>query len=462
MPELSNLIRQRLGATKAPATHPDADLISAYAEGGLRQSERAELTRHLAVCADCRELLALSLPEQAAATAPVSVLKPQSRFSASSLRIAASLAMVLVVVMLLLKRHQEPATRTETASSPQGEVARSTPSSVQPAANEVRPSTAEITSKLTASTEQRAVIARARQLARVREKRAPQAAAMTEIPTSAPTVEIAKAALPQDYINSQVLANQLLLADQARRPVQALPSAPETKFDRDQKKVFLTGVVTRADFSEIPFDSIQQKTQTTSTVSIFRDQSHHGLSITSTIARVGTELVLKRPMAQITSQNASRYALFKPGLGGSAGAELASSPTENSENLKQSPAFTGLALAAPSRPQSQLFLWRIIQGKLLKSSDMSNWMEGYPATEGIDFTVVRSAGPDVWAGGSNAALIHSTDSGASWQRIVLGAAATGAITGIEVSGNGKNIQVTSSSGQSWASPDGGRTWMMMN
>jgi hypothetical protein len=45
---------------------------------------------------------------------------------------------------------------------------------------------------------------------------------------------------------------------------------------------------------------------------------------------------------------------------------------------------------------------------------------------------------------------------------VLGASATGAINSIEIGGSGKSIQVTSSSGQSWASQDGGRTWMMMN
>ena len=371
--------------------------------------------------------------------------------------------MVLVVVMLLLKRpHQEPAIRTETAQSPQMEIARSAPSSVPPAANEVEPSRAANSSKLTAKTEERAAMAPARQTARVREKQPPRAVAVTEIPTSAPTVAVANAALPQDYLNSQVLANQLLLTDQARHSVQELPSAPGAKFDRDQKKMFLVGGVSAADFSGIPPESPQQKTQTTSTLSIFRDPSRHGFSFTSTISRVGTELHLKRPMVQITSQNANRYAMFKPVPGGTADAELASTPIESSENLKQSPAFTGLAMAAPSRGQSQMFLWRIVQGKLLKSSDMSNWMEGYPVSEGIDFTVVRSAGPDVWAGGSNAALIHSSDSGASWQRIVLGAAATGAITSIEISGNRKGIQVTSSSGQSWASQDRGRTWMMVN
>lgn len=459
MPELSNLIRQRLGATNAPAVHPDADLISAYAEGGLRESERAEITRHLAVCADCRELLALSLPEQTAVPARVIASGWRSRFSSSYLRIAASLAMVLVVVVLLLNRpHQQQVPRAESAMN---DFVRSSPPSAPPEANEAAIPNPVTASKLRASTEKRAPVPPARQMARVREIQPPQAARVTYIRPSAQAV-IAKAALPQDYINSQVLANQLFLADQAQRSVPDLPPAPAPAFARDQKKMFLAGGVAGGNFSEIPFDAIQQKTQTTSSVSIFRDSSHHGLSITSTISRVGTELHLKRPLAQITSQNASRYAMFKPVPGGSAGAELASTTTESSENLKQSPAFTGLAMAAPSRSQSQMFLWKIVQGKLLKSSDMSNWMEGYPVSEGIDFTVVRSAGPDVWAGGSNAAVVHSTDSGANWRRIVLGAAATGAITGIEVSGNGRNIQVTSSSGQSWASQDGGRTWMMVN
>lgn len=460
MPELSNLIRQRLGAAKAPATHPDAEMFSAYAEGGLRESERAELARHLAVCADCRELLALSLPEQTAAPVPGLALRLRSRFSGSYLRIVASLAMVLVVVVVLLNRpHRQQVPRTESALN---DVVPSSPPSAPPVANEAAAADTVSAPKIGAATEKRAPVAPARQMARVREIQPPQAARVTYIRPSAQTVEIAKAALPQDYINSQVLANQLFLADQAQRSVHELPPAPTPAFARDQKKMFLAGGVAGGNFSGIPVGSFQQNTQTTSSVSIFRDSSHHGLSITNTIARVGTELHLKRPMAQIASQNANQYAMFKPVPGGSAGAELASSRTESSENLKQSPAFTGLAMAAPSRSQSQMFLWRIVQGKLLKSSDMSNWLEGYPVNEGIDFTVVRSVGPDVWAGGSNAAVVHSTDSGANWQRIVLGAAATGAITAIEVGGNGRNIQITSSSGQSWASQDGGRTWMMVN
>jgi hypothetical protein len=463
MPELSNLIRQRLGAANAPATHPDADLISSYAEGGLQPNERAEMVRHMATCADCRELLALSLPEQAVTSAPEMAPSRRSRFSGSYLRIAASLAMVVVVALLILKRpHQRQVPQTQAVPS---EMARSAPPSAPPVANEAAAPNTGSVPKLTASTEERVENAPVRRAARIREDEQAQAVRVSSsaLRPSARQVQVANAAVSQDYINSQVLANQLFLADQAqqRASLQELPAAPAPAFARPQKNMFLAGgLPANGDFSGVPRGSYQQKSESVSTVSIFHDSSRHGLSIGSTIARVGSELHLKRPLAQITSQNANNYAMFKPSPG-TAGAEIASK-AETSETLKQSPAFTGLALAAPTRSQSPMFLWRIMQGRLLKSSDMNNWVEGYPASEGVEFTVIRSAGPEVWAGGSNAALVHSTDSGASWRRIVLGAAATGAITGIEVSGNGKNIQVTSSSGQSWASRDGGNTWTSVN
>ena len=43
--------------------HPDADLLTAFAERSLAESERAHVLDHLAQCGDCREVIALALPE---------------------------------------------------------------------------------------------------------------------------------------------------------------------------------------------------------------------------------------------------------------------------------------------------------------------------------------------------------------------------------------------------------------
>src|SRR5215467_8277455 len=79
MRELSNLLRQRLGAQNnaenGAGVHPDADALTAYSEQLLPAPERQRVTRHLASCADCREVLALSQAELPAAEMQP-VLKP--------------------------------------------------------------------------------------------------------------------------------------------------------------------------------------------------------------------------------------------------------------------------------------------------------------------------------------------------------------------------------------------------
>ena len=43
--------------------HPDADQIGAFVEQALPEHEREQMLDHLAVCAECRAIVALSLPE---------------------------------------------------------------------------------------------------------------------------------------------------------------------------------------------------------------------------------------------------------------------------------------------------------------------------------------------------------------------------------------------------------------
>jgi hypothetical protein len=47
----------------APETHPDVDQLSAFMERALPESLRLETLAHLSVCAHCRDILALAMPE---------------------------------------------------------------------------------------------------------------------------------------------------------------------------------------------------------------------------------------------------------------------------------------------------------------------------------------------------------------------------------------------------------------
>jgi len=113
---------------------------------------------------------------------------------------------------------------------------------------------------------------------------------------------------------------------------------------------------------------------------------------------------------------------------------------------------------APAVAVSSQLAWKVGGGKLLKSSGADSWVEAYPSAEGIEFSTWAGHGSEVWAGGNDAALVHSRDAGATWERITLGASAKGTIIKIETTG--LSVHVISSSGQSWSSVDGGKSWTL--
>ncbi len=60
--EIKKLVSRRLKA-QAIGPHPDPELLTAYAENSLSGHDRVNLLSHLAVCADCRDILYLAMPE---------------------------------------------------------------------------------------------------------------------------------------------------------------------------------------------------------------------------------------------------------------------------------------------------------------------------------------------------------------------------------------------------------------
>ena len=64
MAEVPRIVRERLSEQVAAGEHPDANLLSAFAERALTEPERAQLLDHLSRCADCREVVALAAQSQ--------------------------------------------------------------------------------------------------------------------------------------------------------------------------------------------------------------------------------------------------------------------------------------------------------------------------------------------------------------------------------------------------------------
>jgi hypothetical protein len=118
MEDVPKIVQARLAA-EPPGEHPDANLLSAFSEGALSVRERGEVLQHLSICPDCREITALSQPEQQAAVAMAAAvgMTPQAIVSATetttrrgfNLRWGALAACAVIVAgIVLLTRHPSP------------------------------------------------------------------------------------------------------------------------------------------------------------------------------------------------------------------------------------------------------------------------------------------------------------------------------------------------------------------
>jgi hypothetical protein len=121
----SNPLQRELARVQQAGTHPDSDLLTAFAEGSLLEREREEVFAHLARCAECRELLNVA---SGAADNPVAESKPFliTRPTRTTLRrwipsasIAAGIVLVSTVGLLYRQRMEvkEPTAAGNTARS---------------------------------------------------------------------------------------------------------------------------------------------------------------------------------------------------------------------------------------------------------------------------------------------------------------------------------------------------------
>lgn len=152
MAELPKIARERLrhpGATQ----HPDANLLSAFAEQALTEQERAPVLDHLSRCAHCRGIVALSTPEVQQEVQVAAAVVPRAPAGAGRSwwrspvvhwgALTAAALVVLIAVserMRLREPHSTsaPAIRYEPPPPPTA-ATEATPVSPQPQQSEKRP-----------------------------------------------------------------------------------------------------------------------------------------------------------------------------------------------------------------------------------------------------------------------------------------------------------------------------------
>jgi hypothetical protein len=153
--------------------------------------------------------------------------------------------------------------------------------------------------------------------------------------------------------------------------------------------------------------------------------------------------------------------MFSGAIEKSQPAELSAAPARADTDSFAASSSLSISAMAPTlhKADSAAPMWKVVDGKLMKSSGQSQWEDAYPvASSTMEFSFVNARGNDVWAGGSHASLIHSRDGGQTWDTVKLGDNASGAIVSI-IAGT-MSVQVKTSDNQTWASADGGKTWML--
>jgi photosynthesis system II assembly factor YCF48-like protein/putative zinc finger protein len=492
MPELPNLLRQRLAATETGETqaHPDADTLTAYMEHSLAPAESKTVIAHLAVCEPCREVVALSQavmtqPETQIVIAPASVARWRRLFTPAFGAAASVAAMAVIAFMVLQLPHKNPqqgsnspttngATANSPASQPAQETQQAKATSIGDQAAPAEPKAAapiqQADTRVTSARSDLAMTARETEArlddsgkAKTAKKLASPAPSTAAMQSSA-NVPVLTAALPKkDYVNTNFFsasgADKIAVDGQGNNlpaAPQPQPSATNTAFNTANNKITI--------FADLPTNAAGK-----STVRLLTPPpppEHLGCTVCkivqSTAHTLGFHAPVRSPALRAGALSSS--ALGGPGMFSGAieknqPAEISAAPARaDTDSFAASSSLSAGAMAYRSA-DSTIPTWKVADGKLMKSSGQAQWEDAYPvAGSTMEFSFVNARGNDVWAGGSHASLIHSRDGGQTWETVKLGDNASGTIVSI-IAGT-MSVQVKTSDNQSWSSTDGGKSWTL--
>src|SRR6266851_146616 len=443
------MVYDRLQAAVPERVHPDADLLTAFTEQRLSVTERDSVLEHLALCGDCRDVIALALPAPDIVAAPVAneteadravsragvPARHQRRFAWPSLPWTALAAGVAVVAAVLLL----PPGKLNLAILPSAN--RQIATTVPPASIPQIASSSSLSLSSSSSLDQSEDLAKSEdKTGEVRPK------AELRLSKKLKTGQVVKPPLPA--------ASGFLLADNEKDSGVAdkLSAAPSA------------GARAAAPISR----------GTTETV-----------EVSGAAAAVAMEPFTEN--ALMARNEAPAIEKAKPALQGVEAQGVGAEVNERQKaetalvpgpaRLQARNVMSAAKLTSPASPAlAHNITWAITAGVLQRSLDSGrSWQNAARADHPL--LCYASHDDDVWTGGQAGTLFHSADSGATWVRVqpsIKGQALSSDITNIDVrrrdvrgnlSGNVRDdvsglaeIVISTGNNELWGSTDGGRTW----
>ena len=441
MPDVPKIVRERLRvANLAPAEHPNPDVLTAFAERSLSQRERADVLEHLSSCGECREILVLALP----ASEPVQVVtdkRSPSWLAWPTMRWAFASAGVLAIALFGFLQYGRHNASTMVAKKDGGATVEARNEQPPQIVQDYRKSTEEQTLQSPDKLKRKAP-------ALEMDKRAAAFAPNAELAkdVSNPTVAGPLAHGPRQIYQQQqsgnvqqVPATVLALNAPERKQQVSGSKAADLRLPISDESVQVQTQASKPDVNSKALDSVVAKNQVSSEPSGADTEVSRAKSAPVPAAPPVGSLSKARSLQTIAATPSWTINEGKVQRSFDQGA------TWQDVNITSSPnSGGGLELALADR-------------KVLKDSLKQNKKE---QSAPLVFRAVAANGPDVWAGGTGAALYHSFDAGAHWSRVVPSSSngnLTGDILKLDFH-DPQNGTIATSTGEVWSTADNGQTW----
>jgi hypothetical protein len=397
MQDVPQFVLKRLRETAVAGSHPDADLLTAFAEQSLPVSEKARVIEHLAACGNCRDVVALVLPATEIEVSPVSSTRVRSVWlGLPLLRWGALAAGLTILISVGVLQYSHRRNGDMVASNRSREIA-SLPSAAKSAS-----STQTASPQTEAGTQPSAVL----------DSPAPsgQQAAVEVSPRDRAAGRRSVFARPRQKAKNPV-SQQV-----AQNEAQLLPDAGNVtnlrSFDVVKAK---DPVPAQSTSSNVPASLASATPLQTSPSLMLRALPRWMVSSSG---------VLQRSFDRGNTWEKVNPALSQPQMSGYAPAQPAvGAPQANSPQLSPSKAAVA-------------------------------------ADPGVLFRAVAALGLEVWAGASGGVLYHTSDGGGHWTRVtpsIAAAGLTGDIIGIQFA-DPQHGTISTSNAELWTTSDSGQTW----
>ena len=460
MQDVPQFVLKRL-QEKQPAadSHPDADLLTAFAEQSLAGDERDRVTEHLTRCGDCRDVVAIALPATEIETerARKIVALPISVSTAGmgwlrwpTLRWGALAAGILVVASLGVLEYSHRSENSVASNRPQDAIVASSVSRQAPSPQATVRQT-EMQKALSATgsqtlTAHEAVVGSGR----------------ADQPPSPARSTPPRSTLPR---SGGVVGG---VAGAARGSAGGIGAGSgsgvsPTSFASPRERSMVTRAQqnpTAATGQQVKIGAASEMVEvqadgpiTTESVAISQNQVAQNQGSLPLNGRAFTNLDVVKAKDPVPGQTASSAATPRWTVSSSGVLQRSFDGGDTWEDVN--PALTvasnGAGLAKENTARADVGSFS--EAKKNRKAEAA----AYPAPI---FRAVAAVGLEVWAGGSGGALYHTWDGGNRWSRVTpsaLGVALTGDIIAIQIS-DPQHGEVSTSTGELWATSDNGQTW----